>query len=52
MDQFHNVAHALVATFEDIDGFGDLLSPDASDKLAGLIGRLEEMPGQLHATNF
>ena len=52
MDTFHGVAHALVATFEGIDGLGEPLPSDVSDKIAALMGKLEQMPGNLHATDF
>ena len=52
MDTFHGVAHALVSTFEGIDDLGEDLPPDVSDQLAALMGKLERMPGQLHATDF
>ena len=52
MDTFHGVAHALVSTFEGIDSLGESLSPEISDKIAALMGKLEQMPGQLHGTDF
>ena len=52
MDTFHGVAHALVSTFEGIDSLGEPLSPDVSDKIAALMGKLEQMPGQLHGADF
>ncbi|MFA7302247.1 MAG: hypothetical protein WC030_00665 [Candidatus Paceibacterota bacterium] len=52
MDTFHGVAHALVATFEGIDQFGDALPQSAADRIATLMGKLEKIPGNIHATDI
>lgn len=52
IESFHGAAHALISTFEGIDGLGDELPDHVHDKLAALLGKLEEMPAEIHAADF
>jgi hypothetical protein len=52
MEAFHGVAHALVSTFEGIDGLSEPLPDHVSEKIEAIMGKLEEIPEQLHGTDF